>query len=146
MSTRFGPIIHTLRGRAINENTVALRIHSDYDVPDTSAANIAKALIESARQAQLVTDDRFDASAIEAAAGVMPSTEEPQAPAAPKPQRERTKEPEPKPPVDEKPREEEPRPLPAAGVQVVVRIDAAHLSPKQIAELVRELQQPPATT
>lgn len=147
MGTNFGPVIHSLRGRQISEATIALRLQSDLQVPQASARNVAKALIESARYAELLSDDdRLDAAAIEQAAGVMPqpdeSTTRPRqrtvaAPQAPRP----TRAPERKTPVPEK--KEEVLPL-AGGVQVVVKIDAANLTPQEIAELVRALQTPRA--
>lgn len=151
MSTSFGPVIHSLRGRPINEATVALRLHNDLQVPEASAQKIAKALIESARDAELLTgDDRLDAAAIESVASVIPTPESigtatrgatARSEGA---QREGGATSKPKPP---KPivKEEELRPL-AGGVQVVVKVDASGLTPQQIVELVRELQQPPTTT
>lgn len=145
MSTSFGPVIHSLRGRAVSEHTIALRLHSDLQVPEASSQNVAKALIESARHAELLTaDDRFDAVAVEETAVVMPQIDETSArqrQTTPRPQREQrsngeTPATKPKPNLQ---REEETRPL-AGGVQVVVRIDASSLTPQQIAELVRELQ------
>jgi hypothetical protein len=147
MGTNFGPVIHSLRGRQISEATIGLRLQSDLEVPQASARNVAKALIESARYAELLSDDdRLDAAAIEEAAGVMPqpdeSTTRPRQRTVPAPQAQRpTRAPEPKTPVPEKKKEV----LPLAGsVQVVVKIDASNLTPQEIAELVRALQTPPA--
>jgi hypothetical protein len=50
MSTSFGPLIYSLRSRPVNEGVVALRVQSDYGVPEKSARSIAQALIDAATQ------------------------------------------------------------------------------------------------
>ncbi len=146
LSTNFGPVIYSLRGRPINEGTVALRLQSDLQVPEASARNVAKALIESARNADLVTgdDDRLDAAAIEGASGVIPKPDSNGVVTrqATRPQQQRNVESRPEPPKPPAKREEPSPPL-ATGVQVVVKIDASSLTPQQIAELVHELQKTP---
>jgi hypothetical protein len=151
MSTTFGPILHSLRGRQINENTVALRLRGDYDVPESSSINVARALVQSAEEANFVTaDSRLDAAAIEEVASVMPKSDENGARPRQAPQRTQTTQrggtttetpntPEPK------PKEQEGRPF-ASGVQVVVNVDASNLTPQQIVDLVRELQGQAQTT
>jgi hypothetical protein len=148
ISTSFGPLILSLRGRPVNESAIMLRLQSDFNVPDASAASVATALIDAATQAGLITDDRFDAAAIEAVASAIPSeppTAEPLS-AKPKPEADgtapsaaTTKRQQPRP----KPEVEQPRPF-VPGVQVVVKVDASNLTPAQIAELVHALQRPPA--
>jgi hypothetical protein len=150
MSTNFGPVIYSLRGRPISEATVALRLQNDLQVPEGSARNVAKALIESARNAELLTgdDDRLDAAAIESVASVIPTPESRPAPGRgtstqPEGTQQRNGGAAPKPKRLAKPIvKEEPRPL-AGGVQVVVKVDASNLTPEQIVELVQKLQQPP---
>lgn len=153
MSTNFGPVIYSLRGRAINEATVALRLQSDLQVPESSARNVAKALIESARNAELLTgEDRLDAAAIEGVASVIPKpsvngTASSQAAARPQQaQRGKQAESKPKPPREEEEKKENENTRPfGGGVQVVVKVDASNLTPEQIVELVWKLQQPPTT-
>jgi hypothetical protein len=147
MSTTFGPVIHSLRGRTVDENTVALRLQQDYGVPQSSAPNVARALVDAATQAELIADDRFDAAAIEAVASVMPSKDEQPArqareSKAPKESQAAKKQESVRqqPPVTTV-KEEQARPF-VPGVQVVVKIDASSLSPTEIAELVRTLQAP----
>lgn len=145
MSTTFGPIIHSLRGRPINESAIRLRLQSDHSVPEKSAPTVSRALIDAAAQAGLASDGKFDAVAVEEAAYALPSEEPtPQKTPPKQPSRESptakadTVKRKAKPPKEER-REDEQRPF-APGVQVVVRIDASTLSPQQIAELVRALQ------
>jgi hypothetical protein len=159
MSTNFGPIIHSLRGRSVSEDTVALRIENDYGVPKTSAPGVANVLVTSATEAGLMTDSRLDAAVIEQLASLMPSPDEVKQNSA---QQKQPKPPEQKSAtarvgdevkkqttsarqLGEKDREEQPPPF-VPGVQVVVNIDASNLTPQQIAELVRALQAPPTAS
>lgn len=148
MSTSFGPVINSLRGRSVNESAVSLRLQGDYGVPESSAATVAQALINAATQAGLITNGSFDAAAIEGVASVMPT--ETSVPATSGGNGSTTAIPKAKPKAKEQPKAKEPReeegvvvekdrPF-AAGVQVVVNVDASSLSPQQIAELVRELR------
>jgi hypothetical protein len=157
MSTNFGPILYSLRGRTINDGVIKLRLQSDYNVPENSAPTVATALIESAAQAGLSSNGALDAKVIEHYENVLPKEDD-----APTPQHERrqngqatTSTPKPKPeqkrtpekrtpekqPVTTKEVEVERRPF-VPGVQVVVKIDATQLGPQEIAELVRALQAP----
>ena len=156
ISTNFGPILHSLRGRAINDGVIKLRLQSDYNVPEKSAPVVARALIESADQTGLSSNGALDAKVIEQHEGALPTEE-----AAPAGRRERREngqaaptapKPKPKPEQRRTPETEhstktevevevEPRPF-APGVQVVVKIDATQLGPQEIAELVRALQAP----
>jgi hypothetical protein len=157
MSTTFGPILYSLRGRNVSENTIALRLQADYGVPEGSAPTVAHALVAAATQAELATNDRFDAAAIEGSASVMPSPEEAQrangerARKAPEQKRstptdgakEQDRKETPKVATTEKEKEVKERPF-VPGIQVVVKIDASTLSPQEIAELVHALQAPQA--
>lgn len=152
MSTNFGPVIYSLRGRSVSEPTIALRLQGDLNVPEASATNVAKALMASARDAGLLTEDgRLDAAAIEGAASVIPSstTEDGSSPrpspSKPHAAQQTRAQPTPKPdtPKKDPPRPEETRPPFVCSVQVVVNVDATSLTPQQIAELVRELQRTP---
>lgn len=153
MSTNFGPILHSLRGRTINDGVIKLRLQSDYSVPENSAPTVATALIESADQAGLSSNGALDAKVIEQYDDVLPKEED-----APAPQRQRSRQngqaatttPKPKPEqkrTREKQRtttkevEVERRPF-VPEVRVVVKIDATQLGPQEIAELVRALQAP----
>lgn len=147
MSSTFGPIMHTLRGRPVDENTVSLRLQSDYSVPKGSAPGIAKVLVASATEADLVADNRFDAAGIESLAALMPTQDETQQRdgkvkrTAPE-QKEgapRSGDAKEKARTGGKQTEVQERPF-VPGVQVVVNIDASKLTPREIAELVRELQ------
>jgi len=151
MSTSFGPVIHSLRGRPVNESAVSLRLQGDYGVPEGSAPSVAQALVGAATQAELISKGSFDAAAIEAAASVMP-TETP-APVTPggngkttagAPKSKSTPDRKERPKQQEEHAEvvvEKERPF-VPGVQVIVKVDASTLSPQQIAELVRELRKP----
>ncbi len=146
MSTAFGPIIYSLRGNRVNEHTLALRVQSDYDVPEASAKTVAKALVSAATQAGLISNERFDAVAIEGAAQVMPSPDD--TPAPPKEKKPTEQKPSPLKQVPEGDKrkngkeKEKAEPPFVPGVQVVVKIDASTLTPREIAELVRSLQAP----
>ncbi len=65
MSTGFSPILNALRGREANEGIVQARLQDDFGVPASASQQIARALIESAEQSQLIVSGRFDAGAIE---------------------------------------------------------------------------------
>jgi hypothetical protein len=149
MSTNFGPILYSLRGRAINDGVIRLRLQSDYKVPENSAPSVATVLIDSASQAGLSSNGSLDAKVIEEYENVLPKEEE-----APAPQRERRQNgngqltSQPKTRVPEKQRkpktkevEIEGRPF-VPGIQVIVKVDASTLGPREIAELVRALQAP----
>lgn len=148
MSSNFGALMHSLRGGPMNENTIALRLQSDYRVPEASAPSIAKVLVASATQAELVTDNRFDAAAIESLAAVIPAQGEAQKTngtgkgTVP----ERSERP-PRAGSDAttttssgKKLTEVQTPPFVPSVQVVLKIDVTTLTPQEIAELVRELQ------
>lgn len=147
MSTTFGPIIYTQRGRPVSENTISIRLQSEHNVPEGSAPGVAKALENAAREAELITDNRFDAAAIENLAALMPGPgETPQTSGAAKRTTSERKQRAPR--TDDakektstvgKHTEVEERPF-VPGVQVVVNIDASKLTPREIAEIVRELQ------
>jgi hypothetical protein len=150
MGTTFGPIIHTLRGRPVNDTTVSLRLQSDYGVPEGSAPSVARKLVEAATQAGLISDDRFDAALIEAVASALPPPDDPPpvkqqtTPRAGQEKKETPRPPRVESRKDGKEVEQEGRPF-VPGVQVIVKIDASSLTPQQIAELVRALQAPPTS-
>jgi hypothetical protein len=154
ISTSFGPLIHSLRGRPVNESAIALRLQSDYSAPEASARRLAGALIDAATQAGLVADGRFDAVAIEEVASALPTP--PEAAAAPtngngQAGRERTAAPrratasqtrQDRQAEQSQPEVEQRRPFVPGGVQIIVKVDASKLSAQEIAELVRALQTP----
>lgn len=149
MSTSFGQVIHLLRGRPVNDSAVRLRLHDDYGVPEKSAPSVAQALIDAATQADIIKNNSFDAATIEAVASVIPSdtptakdsggTSTPKP--TPTPSTTTTQKSKEQTQNSEKVVVEETRPF-VPGVQIVVRIDAASLTPQEIAELVRALQTP----
>jgi hypothetical protein len=153
MSSAFGPIIHSLRGRPVNENTIALRLGAEYEVPQGTVARVARVLVESATQAGLMTDGRLDAAAVEALADIMPSRDEqgsvaPRAPKTPRGEPERK---EPGQRTTQRVSHREQASTRRSGddqspfvpnVQVVVKVEASNLTPVEIAELVRALQAP----
>lgn len=149
MSTNFGQIIKTLATRNADESVIALKLQQELDAPQTSAPRIAKVLIESARQGELLTDgDRFDAAAIESAASVIPSADRNGRGSVEKSETVRQAErsaPEKKPAAQPMRTDAAPRkkvvehPL-APVVHVEIKIDATHLKPQEIAELVRALR------
>jgi hypothetical protein len=117
-------------------------------VPEKSGTSVAQALVSAATQAGLITNGSFDAAAIEAVASVMP-TEMPAPTTSVGNGKTTTATRKPKPNVQEQPKpKEQPEPEVvvekgrpfAAGVQVVVNVDASKLTPQQVAELVRELR------
>jgi hypothetical protein len=152
MSTNFGPILYSLRGRTINDGVIKLRLQGDYTVPESSAPTVATALIDSAEQAGLSSNGALNAKVIEEYESVLPK-DEPETPTLqrerrqngqvthqpPKPGPKRT--PEKQRDVKAKQVEVERRPF-VPGVQVVLKIDATKLGPQEIAELVRALQAP----
>lgn len=154
MSTTFGPLLYQFRGRAVDENILAARLQSDFGVPENSATGVAKTLVETATQAELINNsDQFDVAAIEEFASLRPQpppassnggkSTTPTTSAAPQTPAARTNTPETAPVVESKTHKEPPPFNP--NVQVVVKIDATALGPKQIAELIRELQKPTTT-
>lgn len=147
MSTTFGPILHSLRGRPVNAAILSSRLQGDYAVPVTSADHVASVLVDSATEAGLVANGSFDAVAIEAHTALLPETVPPSAAGG----RGATPKPAAAPPVvkaAKEPSTEQGAVLPggtsplAPAVQIVIKIDAASLSPGEIAELVRALHAP----
>jgi len=157
MGTTFGPILYSLRARMANESIVSSRLQGDHSVPIASADYLAGVLIKSADEAGLMTSGKFDAVAIEAHHSVMPTTPPQPAPAngtttrmATSPaakknesgQLKKTAERErPNMQTDAK----EATPPFVKPVQVVINVDASTLSAQEIAELVKALQQRPAS-
>jgi hypothetical protein len=83
MSTNFGRIIYMLRGREASDRTIAARLRDDFQVPGEASERLASILLASAEQATLVTDGRFDVSAIEHHQDVVPSGDLTVRPSAP---------------------------------------------------------------
>ena len=146
MSTNFGPILHSLRARVANEAIVSSRLQGDFGVPAASAEYLAGVLIESAEQAGLMTDGRFDAVTIENHASVLPAPTQarPSSPpssassiTAVKPKTEQKGQ-----APDMRVQEESTGPFVAPPVQIVLNLDASKLSAEQIATLVKALQTP----
>jgi hypothetical protein len=158
MSTTFGPILFSLRSRMANEAIVSSRLQGDYGVPPASADHVAGVLIESAKEAGLLSEGKFDAVAIEAHESVLPSTTTATAAATATTNGSTTT-------PASTPKKEPSKKRSAAGaqantteknstevtppfvtaVQVVINVDASKLSAQEIAELVKALQSPPAS-
>jgi hypothetical protein len=147
MGTGFGPIISSFSSKLVNEAAIEARLQDDWNVPEGSAPDLRKVLIDSAQDAGLIANSKFDPAAIESV------PEEDMSPAA-KPASSRTEKTgsngsssgasssgkksvtkEEEPPAD-------PPPATPSPVQIVVQVDASKLDPKQVAELIRALQQP----
>jgi hypothetical protein len=149
MSTNFGRLIHVLRGRSVNEETISARLQSDLDVPVASAKQIARVLVTSAEQVGILTDGRFNAEEIETAIASLPekpsetvSRRTPTAPTEKRPEsatKTRVKE------VQTESR------LPfglgrssISPLNLEVRLDVSHLSVDEIVELIKKLRVSPA--
>jgi hypothetical protein len=151
MSTTFGHVIRKFVGREPNEGTIAARLEDDFGSPTASAEYQAETLVKAAREAELVSNGRFDAAAIESIpvelTPAAPETDsaEPQQrgeplqvrPKEPKEQR-RSEQREKVTPREVIVREEKSSPF-AASVQVVVKIDASGWTPEQVVQLIRGL-------
>ena len=155
MGTTFGPILFSLRARVANEAIVSSRLQGDYGVPQASADHVASVLVDSAQEAGLMRDGKFDAVAIEANESVMPATT-PTSTTSDSPTRPKTTSPAPKEPggrrassagadhVKAEVKNDKEATLPfVPPVQVVINVDASQLTPQQIAELVKALQESP---
>lgn len=162
MSTGFGVIIKRLMTRKADAEVVAFRLQEDQDLPEKASKERAKVVVKAATDSGLVTDDRFDAAAIEDTIEIVG---EPSAPDAPTTKPAGSKPAAPKPKAEpEKPKGENPATTTSAStaagkegrtskqepkvpfegatapVQVVLNIDASKLSAKEVAEIVRELR------
>lgn len=148
MATGFGPIIGSLPTRQVSGKVIEGRLKSDYSATDSGAKILSAVLVDSATDAGLIVNDKFDAQAIESvdAAAVGPGAptakKKSQAPAPDG--KTATKRQHPPPP--KAPKTDPPPPDPsaqvAAPVQVVVQLDASKMEPAKIAELIRILQEP----
>jgi hypothetical protein len=152
MSTPFGPIIARFAGREPNEAIIAARLEDDYAVPAASSNYIAGVLIRAANQAELISNGRFDAAAIES---VPVSSSQNGNGAGPGAQAERSasekhnvkgaggreKQAEKKGVRETVELPEGPRPF-NVPVRVLVNVDASSWSPAQLAAFVRALREP----
>jgi hypothetical protein len=154
MATGFGTVITRLKGREPTEQTIAARLEDDHGVPQKSSGGLAAILVSSARTAELVSGDRFDTAAIEAAAAALPKTPEGPAkqPARPKAGTTGRTSTDPVPEATPAASPERPAPplaAPEAGgahplasamqVNVVVNVNASNLTPDEILQLVTAL-------
>ncbi|HEX4774142.1 MAG TPA: hypothetical protein VH234_01330 [Candidatus Saccharimonadales bacterium] len=74
MSTNFGPIMHTLRGRDASSSTVGIRLIEDYGIPSKAAGRIADVLLATAIDTGLARNGKFDVTTIEAHEHVLRNT------------------------------------------------------------------------
>lgn len=153
MSTALGPIIRRFAGREPNEATIAARLEDDFGATTAASSHLASVLIRAAREAELLTNHRFDVAAIESVGDVAPPEPETNsaAPGTPpesvepgrRPQQERERASKPR--AEEQEQRARPevtaRPFGAA-IRVVVNVDASTWTPQQVSELIRALQRP----
>jgi hypothetical protein len=148
MSTGFGPIIDSLKTRPVNVSLIESRLTSDHAATPSGAKTSAAALVESAEEAGLIVDDKFDAEAIESVdrdeigpkatdngSGATPSKKAPSA-------QKKTSEVETPKPDPPKPDPPKPSTAGQTSIQVVVQVDGSKMEPAKIAELVKLLREP----
>jgi hypothetical protein len=153
MATGFGPIISTFSSKRVNDGAIEARLQDDWQVPEGSAPELRKVLIDSAEDAGLISDSKFDPAAIESVPAEQVDPPE-------KPRQERKAEPEGRSTSssggrkksDDTPepkrtpnRLDTPEPV-TPPVQVVLQIDASSLDPAQLAELIREIRKSDGST
>jgi hypothetical protein len=153
MGTVFGPLMYKFRGRELSEDVLRVRLQDDLGVPETSAINVTRAMVESARDTGLLANDRFDTAAIEESRPPEADSEgetprattvlsrRPAAPPAEKSRQDQSVRPGNGSGGAARP-QAPPFPPPAAvssGIQIRVNLDVNHLSPDEIVELVRRL-------
>jgi hypothetical protein len=157
MSTNFGRLIHMLRGREASDRTITARLRDDFQVPADAASRLATMLLESAEQAGLVSNGRFDVGAIEQHADVVPSGDLTVRPAAPRrasgngrgpeasrgrtqPRGRSTGKAQDPQPESQLPRQEVAPSEGPLGLQVVLQIDAAKLGVDDTLRLLKALR------
>ncbi len=148
MGTGYGPLIKKLVTKTVNHNAIEIRLQEDYDTPKASAKRRREILVESATDAGLIVDEKFDAKAIESipedAIGTKPTGPQKSSGSngqtSPKEPKQRHADPPPKPPAKDPPPPEDPPA--AAPIQVVVQVDGSKMEPAQLAELIRLLREP----
>ena len=147
MSTGFGPIIGTLATRQVAINIIESRLKSDHGATESGAATLASVLVQSAEDAGLIVNDKFDAQAIESvdseeigpketnsSSSASSSATSKKGPSA---QKKTTAVKDLKPDGKPKPPAGEEMPI-----QVVVQVDGSKMEPAKIAELVKLLRSP----
>jgi hypothetical protein len=155
MGTAFGEIIRRFAGREPSEATIRARLEDDYQVPVGSSEYVAGVLIRAAREADLISNGRFDAAAIESVPITQPSPSgngkapkpwverkpkaEPEVKTGPGEEKEKERVGEAKDKEKERTTVEPPFP---PSVRVVVNVDASSWTPNQVAEFVRALREP----
>jgi hypothetical protein len=147
MGTGFGPIIGSFSSKRVNEAAIEARLQDDWSVPEGSAPDLRKVLVDSAQDAGLIANSKFDPAAIE-------SVPEEDVSSVTKPSSNSTEKSGrngssggssssgKKPASGDKERPVDPPQATTSPVQVVVQVDASKLEPEQIGELIRALQQP----
>jgi hypothetical protein len=141
MGTGFGPVIKLFSTRKVKDSVIEARLKDDCNASESSVENLREVLVESATEAGLVVDGKFDATAIESVADDE---------IGPKPGPRSRKSPDqtskaPRPPAKDPPPEKDPPPPkepPAAvnsPIQVVVQVDGSKMEPAKLAELIRLL-------
>lgn len=150
MATGFGQIIKSLSTRQVTPSIIESRLQNDHGATASGAKTTAAVLIESAEDAGLIVNDRFDAQAIESvnpddvgpkassssSGGSNSSTSSKQSSPAQK-KTPKVKEPKPDPPKPDPPKPPTGEQTP---IQVVVQVDGSKMEPAKIAELVKLLR------
>jgi len=76
VSSSYRAILVLLRGREVDEEVIRARLQDDLGVPEGSSGQIARALIDSSEQAQLIASGRFDTTAIEESRDSLPASDD----------------------------------------------------------------------
>jgi hypothetical protein len=155
VSTGFGVILNRFSTNPVNVLAIEGVLEEDLDVPESQVKKLAKVLVRSAEDAEMVIEDRFQIEAIEPAieaVGEITVTAAPKlasngaskanraakaTPAAPLRQNPETPK-TPKPIVQKVEAEGQAGPF---GVSVEIKIDAKQHTPQEIGEIVRQVRE-----
>jgi hypothetical protein len=156
MSTGFAATIQQLSTYAVDVDVVAVRLVDDQGLTEKSAAERAKVMVKAATAAQIIADGRFNEEVIEDAIEAVGSPSAPTVTVKPKPAAPKAMTPKPVTPKATaavsaasgskeggawaEPTVPFERAAPAAGLQVVLQIDASKLTAEEIGTIVRELR------
>jgi hypothetical protein len=152
VSTGFRTILDRFSTNPVNLAAIEAALEEDLGVPDVQVKKVAKLLVKSAEEAEMVIDNRFQVAAIEPAieaVGEFTVTASPKpankatasakSPANPAETRRQTPTPRVPAPIVQEVKTE--GPLGPLGVSVKIEIDARHHTPEEIGEIMRQVQQ-----
>lgn len=153
MATGFGPIIASLPTRPVTLSIIESRLQSDHGASESGAKTMASVLVESAEDAGLIVNDKFDARAIESVDAkdigskgtgnnADPASSKRASSAQKKTPAGKTEKPDPPKPDPPNPDPPAPQGTGQAPVQVVVQLDGSKMEPAKIAELIKLLRDP----